>query len=138
MEQVDEEGFHLVEQKTPAKPKWGPGARGGRGGGRGGFGRGGFGGRGGWQDRDAQTRDGQSVAKNPSQQPQRSRWKSNFGRGGFGGAPHWRDKPARTRISSVLFLSSPAHSSSPRPMMVFLDIHCQNLRESHRMRALQC
>lgn len=32
MEQVDEEGFHLVEQKTPAKPKWGPGARGGRGG----------------------------------------------------------------------------------------------------------
>ena len=37
MEQVDEEGFHLVEQKTPAKPKWGPGARGGRGGMRGGM-----------------------------------------------------------------------------------------------------
>lgn len=36
MEQVDEEGFHLVEQKTPAKPKWGP-QRGGRGGMRGGM-----------------------------------------------------------------------------------------------------
>ena len=36
MEQVDDEGFHLVEQKTPAKPKWGP-QRGGRGGMRGGM-----------------------------------------------------------------------------------------------------
>eukprot|EP00285_Hemiselmis_virescens_P012595 CAMPEP_0173390824 /NCGR_PEP_ID=MMETSP1356-20130122/16291_1 /TAXON_ID=77927 ORGANISM="Hemiselmis virescens, Strain PCC157" /NCGR_SAMPLE_ID=MMETSP1356 /ASSEMBLY_ACC=CAM_ASM_000847 /LENGTH=104 /DNA_ID=CAMNT_0014348305 /DNA_START=22 /DNA_END=332 /DNA_ORIENTATION=- len=26
-EQVDEEGFHLVDTKTTAKPKWGPGAR---------------------------------------------------------------------------------------------------------------
>ena len=32
--QVDEEGFHLVEQKTAAKPFFGPGARGGRGRGR--------------------------------------------------------------------------------------------------------
>ena len=36
MEQVDDEGFHLVEQKTPSKPKWGP-QRGGRGGMRGGM-----------------------------------------------------------------------------------------------------
>eukprot|EP00291_Cryptomonas_curvata_P025161 CAMPEP_0172159688 /NCGR_PEP_ID=MMETSP1050-20130122/5114_1 /TAXON_ID=233186 /ORGANISM="Cryptomonas curvata, Strain CCAP979/52" /LENGTH=143 /DNA_ID=CAMNT_0012829313 /DNA_START=9 /DNA_END=437 /DNA_ORIENTATION=- len=59
IEQVDEEGFHLVDTKAAAKPKWGPGAprrgamsMGGRGGARGGM-------VGGWQERN---RDGQTNA----------------------------------------------------------------------------
>ena len=107
VEQVDEEGFHLVDTKTAAKPKWGPrrGGMGGRGGGRGG-------GPGRWNEE--RSRDGQSasqksggwgnernVGAGPGAQPQRSRFGGRGGRGGGRGFDNWRDKPARVRVSSV-------------------------------------
>lgn len=100
IEQVDEEGFHLVDTKTAAKPKWGPGARRpgvagqqGRGGARGG------GQIGAWSDRN---RDGQSQAsKHANPKDPRSRYGARGGRGGGRGFDSWRDKPMRVRVASV-------------------------------------
>ncbi|EKX53599.1 translation initiation factor 3, subunit D [Guillardia theta CCMP2712] len=96
IEQVDDEGFHLVDTKTTAKPKWGPGSR------RPGMTnqRGGLRGQGPqWSDRG---RDGQSQQqKHPAQKDPRSRYGARGARMQNRGFDSWRDKPQRIRVSSV-------------------------------------
>jgi len=106
IEQVDEEGFHLVDTKQIMKPKWGPGAR------RGGMGfQGGRGGRGGGSWGQDRNRDGQSQQVKDQARDRaayQAGQRGGFGqRGGWGGRGRggrfdsWRDKPQRVRVASV-------------------------------------
>ena len=106
IEQVDEEGFHLVDTKQIMKPKWGPGAR------RGGMGfQGGRGGRGGGSWGQDRNRDGQSQQVKDQARDRaayQAGQRGGFGqRGGWGVRGRggrfdsWRDKPQRVRVASV-------------------------------------